>query len=152
MLALKDQIFLSYVVKKGLKNSPRHSSQNNHFCAHFSYNRCTVFYQLSNLAYTLHMQIKNILIFSHKRESINDSKEYFQLFNFRSKWPLNLTILLIQEFLDSSNDEGSDSGENSVDLGPELSLEHHPLHRLDQVAIDLSSKIKILRSNYVNRN
>ena len=38
-----------------------------------------------------------------------------------------------QEFLDSSNDEGSDSGENSVDLGSDLNLEHHPLHRLDQV-------------------
>ena len=45
--------------------------------------------------------------------------------------------ILLQEFLDSSNDEGSESGENSVDLGSDLSIDpshrhdHDALHRLD---------------------
>ena len=43
----------------------------------------------------------------------------------------------MQEFLDSSNDEGSESGENSVDLGSDLALDqthrhdHDPQLRLD---------------------
>ena len=38
-------------------------------------------------------------------------------------------LCVVQEFLDSSTDEGSESGENSVDLGPELGLDQ--LSRLD---------------------